>query len=68
MGNEMDQRILKALSLAHYGIGVINLHKGRLRASKKELKKAIRISEMIRFNELIEEAQRELKKVDGTPI
>ncbi|CAI4590901.1 BDM_1a_G0032710.mRNA.1.CDS.1 [Saccharomyces cerevisiae] len=68
MESEMDQRILKALSLAHYGIGVINLHKGRLRASKKELKKAIRISEMIRFNELIEEAQRELKKVDGTPI
>lgn len=66
--SEMDQRILKALSLAYYGAGVINLHKGRLKASKKELKRAIRISEMICFNELIKEAKRELKKADDTLV
>ncbi|CAI4045962.1 hypothetical protein SUVZ_11G0860 [Saccharomyces uvarum] len=60
--SEIDQRILKALSLSHYGLGVINLHKGRLKASKKQLRRAIRISEMIHFNELIKEANCEIKK------
>ncbi|KOG98198.1 Rci50p DI49_3246 [Saccharomyces eubayanus] len=60
--SETDQKILKALSLSHYGLGVINLHKGRLKASKKQLKRAIRISEMIHFNELIKEANCEIKK------
>ncbi|CAI4044580.1 Rci50p SKDI_11G0870 [Saccharomyces kudriavzevii IFO 1802] len=62
--SEMDKGILKALSLSHYGVGVINLHKGRLKTSKVQLKTAIRISEMIHFNELIKEANSELKKID----
>ena len=63
---EMDQKILKALCLSYYGVGVISLHKGRLKASRKQLKRAIRVSEMINFNELIKEAKRELEKISNT--
>lgn len=59
----IDPLSLKAAALAVYGIGVWNIHEGNLKKAKKLLKEAVKLSKETSFDSLLNESEKELRKV-----
>ncbi|SCW00683.1 LAFE_0C09648g1_1 [Lachancea fermentati] len=59
----MDPSAAHAIALSIYGMGVINLHKGVLAKAERLLKDSITLAQETDFQELLKEANQELKKV-----
>lgn len=62
MKDQLDPSISQAIALSTYGLGVLNLHQGVLAEAEKLLKDSMAMAKEIDFDELLKEAQNELKK------
>lgn len=58
-----DEKVGEAIALSTYGMGVVKLHTGKLDEAEQLLKEAIIRGKGMKYNELVENAENELKKL-----
>ncbi|SMN19169.1 similar to Saccharomyces cerevisiae YMR115W MGR3 Subunit of the mitochondrial (mt) i-AAA protease supercomplex, which degrades misfolded mitochondrial proteins [Maudiozyma saulgeensis] len=62
MKDQLDSSIPQAIALSTYGKGILNLHNGILHKAERHLSDAISLAKETDFEELLKEAEGELKK------
>lgn len=62
MKDQLDTAIPQAIALSTYGKGILNLHNGVLNKAERHLSDAISLAKETDFEELLKEAEGELKK------